>query len=183
MSFIDSSNKLVAEIAELLRDQERTLSTVESCTGGMIGSAFTTLAGISDVYEGGFITYSDESKHLSVGVLQSSLKRHGAVSSQVALEMALGGQAKLATTNSISVTGIAGPGGGSDEKPVGTVWICVVCSSGMCDTRRFVFPGDRQAVREQTVLSALLMKLQLLTGSNHQLDSQQEQIISQSKGI
>ncbi len=185
MSFVDDTNKFVVEIAGALRDQDRQLVTVESCTGGMIGSALTALTGISDVYAGGFITYSNESKHQSVGVLQSSLDLHGAVSSQVALEMAMGGQSKLHASNSISVTGIAGPGGATAGKPVGTVWICVSCNSGMYDTRRFLFSGDRHSVREQAALSALHMKLQMLSGADayEKLESQEERLTSTSYRI
>ena len=147
MNEADSISQLVEQLAALLRMQGRTLASVESCTGGMVGEALTALPGISDVYLGGFITYSNMAKQLSAGVNPRTLAQHGAVSSQVALEMARGGCGKLLATNSIAITGIAGPDGGSDDKPVGTVWICVAGSGGAYDCRRFVFAGDRSAIR------------------------------------
>lgn len=165
---------LVVKLSTLLRQQHKTISTVESCTGGMVGAAITEVAGISDVFIGGYITYSDEQKQRAVGVAKASLKAHGAVSRQVAIEMAQGGYKASNTTMAVSLTGIAGPTGGSDEKPVGTVWICVATHAGSYDCRRFVFPGDRATIRTQATATALRMCMQSLIGVYQPLEHQHE---------
>jgi nicotinamide-nucleotide amidase len=162
MTDSDSIPDLVVNLASLLRDQHRTFSTVESCTGGLVGAAMTELSGVSDVYLGGLITYSNMAKQMAAGVRSKSLAQHGAVSSQVAIAMAEGGCSKLLSTNSVGITGIAGPGGGSESKPVGTVWICTAKSDGEFDCRRFLFPGDRAFIRGQAVSASLIMTIQQL---------------------
>ena len=168
--------ELVKELAASLRKHNQTLATVESCTGGLVGAALTELAGISDVYLGGFVTYSNMAKQMAAGVNPQTLVQHGAVSSQVAIEMGKGGCGKLLATNSIAITGIAGPDGGSDEKPVGTVWICVAQSNGQYDARRFVFPGDRLAVRMRSLEASLLMSTQHLNDDYRKLEHQYERL-------
>ena len=173
MNAPDSIEPLVCKAAELLREQHRTLATVESCTGGMVGAALTALAGISDVYLGGFVTYSNMAKQITVGVSPQTLAKHGAVSGQVAREMAGGGRRKLLATHALAITGIAGPDGGTEDKPVGTVWICVEgCAQIEC--RRFVFPGDRASVRTLATFAALSMLIQQITGRYEELDHQHE---------
>lgn len=174
MSLDEPITGLVVKLSGLLRQQHQTLSTVESCTGGMVGSAITDLAGVSDVFIGGYITYSNEQKIRAVGVAEATLKAHGAVSGQVAIEMAQGGCKASNSSMAVSLTGIAGPTGGSDEKPVGTVWICVALASGTYDCRRFIFPGDRAAIRARATIAALKMCFQTLTGEYQGLDDQHQ---------
>lgn len=176
MSQNESIPELIETCTSLLREQGRTLATIESCTGGLLGSAITELSGASDIYLGGFITYANLAKQMAAGVSPRILSQHGAVSSQTAVEMAMGGCGKLLATNSIAITGIAGPSGGTPEKPVGTVWICVAQSSGEFDSRRFVFPGDRVAVREHAVLTSLQMMIQQLCQKSESLTHEQERI-------
>ncbi|NHK27665.1 CinA family protein [Parvularcula flava] len=133
------------------------LVTAESCTGGLIAGCLTEIAGSSSVVEGGLVTYSNEAKQMLLGVSPATLTAHGAVSGQTAREMAAGaltaftGRAQL----SVAVTGIAGPGGGSPDKPVGLVWFGVAAPDGVTVEKR-VFPkGSRQFVRERTVETAL----------------------------
>tara|TARA_R110002073_G_scaffold118918_5_gene259390 strand:+ start:358600 stop:359136 length:537 start_codon:yes stop_codon:yes gene_type:complete len=176
MSQNESIPELIETCTSLLREQGRTLATIESCTGGLLGAAITELPGVSDIYLGGFITYANLAKQMTAGVNPRTLIQHGAVSSQTAVEMAMGGCGKLLATNSIAITGIAGPSGGTPEKPVGTVWICVAQSSGEFDCRRFVFPGDRVAVRENAVLTSLQMMIQQLCQKSESLTHEQERI-------
>jgi nicotinamide-nucleotide amidase len=174
MNAPDSIEPLVVEAAELLREQHWTLATVESCTGGMVGATLTALAGISDVYLGGFVTYSNMAKQTAVGVRPQTLAKHGAVSGQVAREMAGGGRRKLLATHALAITGIAGPDGGTDDKSIGTVWICTA-GCAQIDCRRFVFPGDRASVRLLATFAALSMLIQQITGRYEELDYQHEQ--------
>lgn len=164
------------ELSRLLRERGRGITTVESCTGGLVGATITAVSGSSEIYPGGFITYCNELKHTMVGVSLETLRMHGAVSSQTAIEMARGGQAQVRTNYAMAITGIAGPGGGSEEKPVGTVWICVVGPDALIDCRRFVFPGDRQQIRHHAALSALRMAILMITQHPKSLDHELERI-------
>ena len=140
-------------MAALIEKGER-MATVESCTGGGIAKLMTDLAGSSAVFECGFVTYSNESKQQMVDVSSQALEKFGAVSEQVAAEMASGALKKANAGITVSVTGIAGPGGGTDYKPVGTVcfgW----AYDGSTTTEIQQFSGDRQAIREQTIIYAL----------------------------
>lgn len=153
-------SSLVEQLAIALVDRGMRLTTVESCTGGQIGALLTERAGSSDWYEGGWITYSNARK-VALGVPQGLISEHGAVSEGVARAMAEAGQNAAGVALSLAVTGIAGPGGGSDEKPVGTVWIAWATPRGT-DAECFVFTGDRIQVRNQaveTALSGLLRRL------------------------
>jgi competence/damage-inducible protein CinA C-terminal domain len=130
------------------------LATAESCTGGMVGTQITAIPGSSDVYLGGFVTYSNKAKEKLLSVPSSCLEAHGAVSKQTALAMAAGCSASFDDCLAVSITGIAGPGGGSDEKPVGLVYIAT--AMGMIhEVRHFVFSGDREEVRSQACAQAL----------------------------
>ena len=169
-----SITELVQRLALILKEQKKTIATVESCTGGMVGAAITEIAGVSDVFIGGYITYSDEQKSRAVGVLGATLGAHGAVSGQVAVEMAKGGCKESQASMAVSLTGIAGPDGGNEEKPVGTVWICVATDSGKPDCRRFAFPGDRAGIRTHATITALKMCIQTLTTEYHGLEHQHE---------
>lgn len=147
--------ELVERVAVLLQPHGLTLVTAESCTGGLVSAALTALPGSSDWYLGGMITYSNASKRELLGVNSASLERHGAVSAVVALEMACGARERFSATVAVSVTGIAGPGGAVEGKPVGRVWIGVATPYGSGATRH-TFPGDRSEVRSAAVRAALL---------------------------
>ncbi|MGB1395788.1 MAG: CinA family protein [Candidatus Puniceispirillaceae bacterium] len=135
------------------------ISTVESCTGGLIFGALTDIAGSSAVLDRGFVTYSNLAKQEMVGVAPQLLEKFGAVSEQTAASMALGGIAHSIADISLSVTGIAGPGGGSLKKPVGLVWMSLATKNGTQAVKRFDFSGDRQAVRRHAVDAGLTLIL------------------------
>ena len=147
----------VAEkLVELLKAQGLTCATAESCTGGGVGSAITSVPGSSAVFAGGVISYSNEVKRDVLGVSAEALERYGAVSPQVAEQMADGARRLLGTDLAVSLTGIAGPDGGSDEKPVGLVWFGLSTRDGT-RTEKAIFRGDRAQVRAQAVVHALGM--------------------------
>lgn len=138
------------EIARLLSQREESLSTAESCTGGLLGARLTAMAGSSSYYEGGVISYSNEVKAKVLQVPQEALDCYGAVSEVVAKAMAEGVKALLGTNYGISTTGIAGPGGGSADKPVGLVYSAIAGSRGTVAFRD-IFEGNREEVRLQAV--------------------------------
>ena len=147
----------VAEkLVELLKPRGLTCATAESCTGGGVGSAITAVPGSSTVFAGGIISYSNEVKAEVLGVSRDDLARVGAVSSEVAAQMAEGTLHLLKTDMAVSLTGIAGPDGGSDEKPVGLVWFGLATKDGV-RTEKAIFRGDRAQVRAQAVTHALGM--------------------------
>ena len=146
---------LVSRLADVLRARGQRLATAESCTGGLIAAACTDLAGSSDWFERGFVTYSNEAKTELLGVDAALIATHGAVSEPVALAMAAGALAHSRADWAVAVTGIAGPGGGSADKPVGLVWLAWCRRAEAPQAARHVFPGDRAAVRGATVLRAL----------------------------
>lgn len=152
---------LAEEVVKLLKEKKMTVTTVESCTGGLLSGTLVDVAGASDVFMQGFVTYANEAKVSLVGVKEATLETYGAVSEQTAREMAEGGVRVANASACLSVTGIAGPGGGTAEKPVGLVYIgCQV--NGNIVVERNVFSGTRREVREQSVLAALkLLKKQL----------------------
>ena len=147
---------LVNELAKSLVSHQQKMCAAESCTGGLIAKTCTDLAGSSDWFERGFVTYSNQAKSEMLAVPASVIEDYGAVSEAVASAMASGALRHSQADFSVAVTGVAGPGGGSEEKPVGTVWIAVASGSELMATR-FLFDGDREAVREATLLSALEM--------------------------
>ena len=151
----------VLALAQALRERGLKLATAESCTGGLIAAACTALAGSSDWFERGFVTYSNEAKTESLGVDAALIAAHGAVSEEVARAMAEGALAHSKAQVSLAVTGIAGPGGGSAAKPVGTVWLAW-CVGGKTSSECQVFAGDRAAVRAQTLRLALTRINQLV---------------------
>ena len=147
----------VAEnLVALLKARNMTCATAESCTGGGVGSAITSVPGSSAVFAGGVISYSNDVKRDVLGVSESNLARFGAVSSQVAAQMADGVRRLLKTDLAVSLTGIAGPDGGSDEKPVGLVWFGLSTPQGV-RTEKAIFRGDREAVRSSAITHALGM--------------------------
>ena len=147
---------LITRLSEQLRNKGLKLATAESCTGGMIGAALTNLPGSSDIYEGGFITYSNDLKISALGVKFDTLQEHGAVSEQTAGEMAIGALEKTGADISIAVTGIAGPGGATDDKPVGLVYIAILFKGHAPRVHQHIFEGNRDDVRKQTVKVALM---------------------------
>lgn len=147
---VRAAERLVA----LLAARRMTCATAESCTGGGIGAALTSVPGASAVYKGGIVSYANEAKENLLGVSPATLARHGAVSPETAAEMAQGARARLGTDLAVSVTGIAGPGGGTPEKPVGLVWFGIASARGTRTEKR-LFPGDRDEVRAATVAHAL----------------------------
>ncbi|HSN17251.1 MAG TPA: nicotinamide-nucleotide amidase [Gammaproteobacteria bacterium] len=151
----DTLRHLAQKLGEKLGLRKLSLATAESCTGGWIGKVLTDVSGSSGWFERGFITYSNESKVAMLGVRQPSLDAYGAVSETVAREMAEGAAHWSRAQVAVAVTGIAGPDGGSLEKPVGTVWIAWRWADGKVEARHFLFEGDRESVRRQTVLAAL----------------------------
>lgn len=136
----------------------RTVAIAESCTGGMVAAAVTAVPGSSGYFVGGVVSYSDEAKRDLLGVDPAILDAHGAVSAQVAMAMAVGARARFAADLAASVTGIAGPGGGSDAKPVGLTYVGVADGSGV-DVRRVVWSGDRAANRHDSAVLLLEMLL------------------------
>jgi nicotinamide-nucleotide amidase len=154
MSLPDAA--LVAHIATALLARGQRLGTAESCTGGLIAAACTELAGSSQWFERGVVTYSNEAKTELLGVPAALIAQHGAVSAEVAEQMARGLLARAPVHWALSVTGIAGPTGGSPQKPVGTVWLALAQAGGPVRVWRELFSGDRQAVRAQTVVSGLM---------------------------
>jgi nicotinamide-nucleotide amidase len=130
------------------------IATAESCTGGLIAGALTAIAGSSDVVDRGFVTYSNEAKVEMLGVEPALIEAVGAVSEEVARAMAQGALENSHADVAVAVTGVAGPGGGSAEKPVGLVWFGLATREGLRSESR-IFPGDRAAVREATVAHAL----------------------------
>ena len=149
-------------VEELLR-RGRTMSCAESCTGGMIGAAVTDIPGASQVFLGSAVTYSNEAKMGLLGVSEDSLKAFGAVSDRAASEMARGAVEAFGSDVSVAVTGIAGPGGATDTKPVGLVYIAVADGPRTIVTRN-VFKGDRAQIRGQTVSEACRLLTDLLRG-------------------
>ncbi|MEC7246003.1 MAG: CinA family protein [Pseudomonadota bacterium] len=146
---------LARQIIETAIDAGWMICTTESCTGGMVFAALTDIAGSSAVMDRGFVTYSNQAKQEMVGVSGKTLEAFGAVSEQTATEMAQGGIAHSRADISLSITGIAGPGGESAEKPVGLVWMAVVTRQGVQQVKRFDFSGDRIAIRQQALLAGL----------------------------
>lgn len=155
--------ELAEQIASAALRQRLMLVTAESCTGGWIAKTLTDLAGSSAWFDAGVVTYSYEAKEALLGVNPRTLERTGAVSEETALEMVSGALARFGAGMAVAVTGIAGPSGGTAEKPVGTVWIGWKRRGGYAHARLFHFDGDREAVRRQTVAAALNGIIKALT--------------------
>lgn len=153
---LDTLVPRVNALADALRAQAWRLVTAESCTGGLLAAACTAVAGASDWFEGGFVTYSNEAKCEQLGIDAAWLARHGAVSEAVACAMARGALARAPRAEfAIAVTGIAGPGGAVPGKPVGTVWLALAQRAGAPRAECLALQGDRASVRAQTVSLAL----------------------------
>jgi len=158
----DSAQDLEEKVGELLSQRGLTLAVAESCTGGLLGHRITNVSGSSAYFEGGIISYSNEAKEAVLGVPREILIEYGAVSRQTALAMARGARRVLGTDLAVSVTGIAGPGGATAEKPVGLAYIALAAEAAeLCD--KHVWQGDRAANKEQSAEAALKLILEYLT--------------------
>ena len=152
---VDTVTPLIAPLADALRAKGWRLATAESCTGGLIAAACTTLAGSSDWFERGFVTYSNAAKSEQLGVDAALIAAHGAVSGEVACAMAAGALAHSPADIAVAVTGIAGPGGAVPGKPVGTVWLALMQRGGAPQAEQLQLAGNRAGVRAQTVVIAV----------------------------
>ncbi len=166
MTIETTNDDLAAELQNVLKEKGEILATAESCTGGWIAKLMTDLAGSSVSFDRGFVTYSNAAKQEMLGVSTATLEKFGAVSEQTVIEMAEGALENSLATVSISVSGIAGPTGGTKEKPVGTVWLGWAMSGSATETLRIVFTGDRNAVRQQAVATSLQKLIELLQKSS-----------------
>jgi nicotinamide-nucleotide amidase len=151
-------------VLDLCRSQGLTLAAAESCTGGMVAQRLTSIPGSSAVFVGAIVAYADEVKIRELGVPRETLERHGAVSAETAAAMAAGARERLATDVALAVTGIAGPAGGSDQKPVGLVHLHAEGPAGARSVE-FVFPGDRESIRRRATVTALHLVRRLLQQS------------------
>jgi PncC family amidohydrolase len=159
-----TDDRLVAQADRLYRvcvERGLTVSTAESCTGGLVAHVITEIAGSSAYFLGAFVTYADDVKRDQLGVPAELLAAHGAVSAQVARAMAEGARARLGTDLAVAITGIAGPGGGSAEKPVGLTYVAVADGDG-ADVRRHLWTGDRSANKRDSAAAALDLLLERL---------------------
>lgn len=152
---------LAGQLGALLLQRQQTVTAAESCTGGLICGAMTDIAGSSAWFGRGFVAYANQAKTEMLAVPRLLLQTHGAVSEAVVLAMAAGARAAAAADWAVAVSGIAGPGGGSPEKPVGTVWLAWI-GPGVQESELCCFSGDRASVRQQTVQRALSRLVELI---------------------
>lgn len=146
---------LVEKLTDLLKENNRMLVTAESCTGGLLAATMTHRPGASEVFERGFITYSNAAKHEELGVPQEILDKHGAVSAETAEAMASGALKHSHADIAVSITGIAGPDGGTETKPVGLVFFGYALKGGSCGSLECRFEGDRQRIQVTATMTAL----------------------------
>jgi nicotinamide-nucleotide amidase len=163
--FAEDDRPLAAMVLDLCREQGLTLATAESCTGGLVAARLTSVPGSSDVFVGGVVAYSNEVKARELGVPEATLERFGAVSEEAAEAMTAGARERLGADVAVSVTGVAGPGGGTPEKPVGLVFLHAQGPNGSL-ARRLDFPGDREAIRGRATAAALHLVRTLLSQSH-----------------
>ncbi|MGQ0626842.1 MAG: CinA family nicotinamide mononucleotide deamidase-related protein [Phycisphaerales bacterium] len=162
--FGEGSQTLAGAALDRLAEAHQSLAVVESCTGGLLGAMLTEEPGASRAFVGGWLTYSNEMKAAEVGVPTKTLTTHGAVSAATAESMAQGGMNRSGATHALAITGVAGPGGGSESKPVGTVFIALATRSGPCRVQRFIFPGGRSDIRTRAARAAIGMLYGHLAG-------------------
>jgi nicotinamide-nucleotide amidase len=162
--FGEDGEELAEAVGRLLRDQGRTLALAESCTGGIVASLITDIPGSSAYFLGGVVSYANEAKESLLGVQRQTLEAHGAVSSEAAREMARGATDRFGADVGASITGIAGPDGGSAEKPVGTVWFGIADRDGRETVKRRAFLGDRSLIRRTASVHALELLRRHLVG-------------------
>jgi PncC family amidohydrolase len=158
------ADSLELQIGKLLRERGLKLSLAESCTGGLLGDRITNLPGSSEYFLGSLVTYAYQAKVALLQVSWDTLNTHGAVSRETVLEMARGARKALSTDVAVSVSGIAGPGGGTEDKPVGTTWIGLAATDGEW-ARRFQFTGDRVGNKASAADAALQLLLEYLEGN------------------
>ena len=159
----EESTTLAESVVKLLQNSQTTITTAESCTGGLIASAITEIAGASTVFEAGFVTYSNRMKQQLVGVSELTLKMYGAVSEEVVIAMTKGALERSGADYGIAVSGVAGPGGGSAEKPVGTVWMAWGHKDNL-RTRRMTLTTDRKRFQQMvTAITLDLIRRELLS--------------------
>lgn len=157
----EGANNTAAEVIASLRERALTLALAESCTGGLVAKSLTDQAGASAAFIGAVVAYADSVKTGLLRVAPETLAAHGAVSAETAREMATGVRTLLGADLALSITGIAGPAGGTPAKPVGTVWIGTATAQ-RAEARLFHFSGDRRAIREQAAAAALSLLAQLI---------------------
>lgn len=157
--------ELAAQLQELSIGRHATVTTAESCTGGLVGHGITANAGSSAYYLGGIVSYSDAVKVGSLDVPADAIERHGAVSAQVAISMAEGVRARLGSDFGVAVTGVAGPDGGTDAKPVGLTYVAVAGPHGH-EVRRYLWSGDRAANKDASAAAALRLLIRVLEASS-----------------
>lgn len=160
-----SDNAPEYQVYELLKKNRITLTTAESATGGMIAAALVNVPGISEFFTEGYVTYSDEAKIKMIHVSPTTIQTYGVVSSETAADMAQSAAKTAGTDAAVSVTGVAGPDGGTDECPVGRVFIGAALD-GKTVTRKFTFDGDRMQIRQQAAREALLLLIDILQERN-----------------
>ena len=153
------------QLLDICKRKNTLIATAESCTAGLVAGTLTELPGVSSILDRGYVTYSNAQKSAQLGVPDELFPQVGAVSREVVEAMARGAQARSGARFTVAVSGIAGPDGGSPEKPVGTVWLCWA-DGEHCYPQRFLFSGDRLAVRRQAVAAALDGVLRLAVGEN-----------------
>lgn len=163
--FSDDGTTVDDQVAALLRRDGRTLATAESCTGGLLAGRITELAGSSDYFLGGVVSYANDAKVALAGVDAGLIERHGAVSQEVAEALAAGARERLGADVGVGVTGVAGPGGGTEEKPVGLVWLSVLAGTDEPLTRSVSLPGGRADVRDRASTVAMHLLRRALLGS------------------
>lgn len=166
----DSIVNLASQLGQVLLSKNWQISCAESCTGGGIAYAITSTAGSSEWFNRSFVTYSNEAKQQLLGVAGATLEQYGAVSSETVLEMALGTASATDAEVALSVSGIAGPGGGSDDKPVGTVWFGFRVGNSL-SSEKVIFAGDRDQVRERAIEHSLAKALEILAGQGEPLST------------
>jgi nicotinamide-nucleotide amidase len=159
---MDVSERLASRLGDALAARSLTLAVAESCTGGWLAKVATAVPGCSVWFDRGFVAYSNSAKCDMFGIAPSLLEEHGAVSREMVIAMADGVLAASAGTLAIAISGVAGPGGGSPEKPVGSVWMAWRLRGGECRTRASHFAGDRTMIRQQAVMAAIQGALELV---------------------
>jgi nicotinamide-nucleotide amidase len=156
------TEKLASELLDICKKENIKISTAESCTGGMVAAAITDISGASEVFDRGFVTYSNRAKTEMLGVPADLITSEGAVSEKVAIKMAEGAIINSTAQLSISITGIAGPGGGTENKPVGLVYISSKYADNPAECIKHIFQGDRRKIRQEASKNAIILALQQL---------------------
>ncbi|HID81486.1 MAG TPA: nicotinamide-nucleotide amidase [Chromatiales bacterium] len=162
----DALYQLAEQLLDLLKQRQKTITTAESCTGGWVAKCLTDVPGSSSVFDRGFVTYSNESKQEMLGVPSETLSHYGAVSEETAIAMVKGALNNSQADMAVAITGIAGPGGGNPDKPVGTVCFAWAFQNNHTQTETLCFKGDRDAVRRQSVQHALQVAIKGLSQNN-----------------